>query len=113
MDQHKILEELKKLPKKLSENSPNYLIVKFGYDNRMLLPYKAGVALLQALEEAEQYCYSYDGNDKISPFNRENLEMQIMPSDDVRRIRMAQLIGCTARELKDAQEYAAAFAPTS
>jgi hypothetical protein len=45
--------ELEKEARKKRE--PNYLKIRFGYDSSFVLPYKDGIALLQAMEGAEVY----------------------------------------------------------
>ena len=58
--------------KKVQTKKPtdNYMIIETGYNNKLLLPYKDGIALMSALVNAEEFKDSYGENPRILPVNK-------------------------------------------
>lgn len=78
------------------DNVKNYLAIELSYNNSMILPYKDGIALMAALENAERVTMpSY--NQPHIKFNAERFEIktEIVSQAFYREQKMAHLLGVT------------------
>lgn len=92
----------------VSKDTPtNYMLIKFGYSNHIVLPYKAGVALLQTLEQAESMTDSYS-NPLIVPIGKDDIFTSLLSGHEYRRHKMAALMGIKYAELEDMERNQAA-----
>lgn len=92
-------EEAKKLVQ-AEKPKDNYMILPFGYDRRFVVPYKDGVAIINALANAEQYEKSYGSPTTIIPIEVDSFSPSILSKDDYQRIKMAMLLQVHPDDLK-------------
>ena len=79
----------------------NYLVIKFGYDHKMVLPHAAGLALMQALNQAESLLSGYSAPTRISPMDRDIFSASQMSWEEYEQIKIAALLNCTLDEVKE------------
>jgi len=88
------LNEARKLASKKPE--PHFMVFRLDYNKQLVLPYKAGMQLVEALESAELLEGSYSRDHKILPLNSLNdsdlLTTKIMPHSEYLSIKMANLL---------------------
>lgn len=92
--------------KKLSTDKPreNYLLLTFGYGNKVILPYKDGSTLLSMFLGAEKFLDDYGKPKRIVEFDKESITCQVMPHQEYRRLKLAALLQITPEELKEYEE---------
>ena len=80
--------------KKLQANKPkeNYLICNISWDLKMVLPYKAGMVLMEALGQAERLVEEYSKPPSIQPLDRDRIGISILSAKEYEQIRIAQLL---------------------
>ena len=80
--------------KKLQAIKPkdNYLICNISWNLKMVLPYKAGMALMEALGQAEKLVEEYGKPPSIQPFDRDQVGITIFSAKEYEQIRIAQLL---------------------
>lgn len=81
----------------------NYMILPFGYDIKLVVPYKDGVAIISALANAELYERSYSSPTKIHPIEVDSFSPALLSKDEYQRIKMAMLLQVHPDELKKTQ----------
>ena len=94
-------EEAKKLVQ-AEKPKENYMILPFGYDTKLIVPYKDGVAIISALANAELYARSYSSPTKILPIEVGTFSPTLLSKDEYQRIKMAMLLQVHPDELKKA-----------
>jgi len=84
---------IKEAHSKILDSVVNYMVIHFGYDGNICLPYKDGAELLAKLEKAEnvERYYTSDG----LKFNKKPLEFtfQIITQREYREGKMHCLLG--------------------
>lgn len=95
-------EALKKMPKGHKES---YLMVSFRYDRHFVLPYKQGVALMEALESAMMYESSYSSPPKYQPMGDE-ISITPMSEETINDIKVAKLLNISQDTAKMIRESA-------
>jgi hypothetical protein len=78
----------------------NYLKIELSYNLYLLLPYKAGVTLIECLNHAEEYEYHYSDNPVISPLKQNQFKITPLSEEEYRNIKIANLMGVKLEELK-------------
>lgn len=80
--------------KKMQANKPkeNYLICNISWDIKMVLPYKVGMVLMEALGQAERLVEEYSKPPSIQPFDRDRIGISILSAKEYEQIRIAQLL---------------------
>jgi hypothetical protein len=91
-------EALKKVQAKKTKD--NYLVICLGYDKKIVLPHKDGIALLAALSNAEQLFEPYQAQHSISPFERETLTSFVLSGHEYEQYKIAALLQITVAEAK-------------
>ena len=71
-----------------------YMLIGFGYA-RFVVPFDEGVIIMKAMKEAESFERSPD---RITPINKDNMEMRPLSRDEYVRLKMHQLIGAKDKE---------------
>lgn len=95
--------DYKEAVKKVQAKKPkeNLLLVTLGYDNKILLPHKDGIALLAALNSAEQFNDPYGKPHSITEMDRSKITIAQMSHEEYERYKIAALLGITVEEVKE------------
>lgn len=104
MDKEKYQEALKKI--KAEKPPENYMVVQLSYDTKLVLPHKAGLALLSSMENAEVLKDSYSDRCKIIPLERDSLSSQFLSTKEYQQIKIANLLNVTLGEVQNIQQEA-------
>lgn len=99
MEYQKYLEAVKKVH--AIKPKDNYMVIELYYDNKLILPYKDGLAFMASLVNAEMYETPYDKPHKIGSFNRDAVKNTIMSGEDYIKHKIAALLNVTLDQLKD------------
>lgn len=80
--------------KKIQATKPkeNYLLCVFSWDTKIVLPYKAGMAFMEALNQAERLVEDYDKPPGIQPLDRDKIQFRVLSAKEYEQIRIAQLL---------------------
>jgi hypothetical protein len=72
----------------------NYMVIQFpqDYGTRIVVPFKAGVALMAALENAERYVFKYSDESKISDLKADDIHTQIIGEIEYAEARLRSII---------------------
>lgn len=79
----------------------NYLLIRLDYSTQIILPYKAGLQFLQALENAEELNERYDSPKRIVPITRERIRTEVMSATEYQAFKMAALLDMNPQEIFD------------
>lgn len=77
----------------------NFMVVTLGYGNKVILPYKDGLAFMGALVNAEQLHEPYSEQHRISEIDRSNITSTVMSHDEYIRFKIAALLGVAPSEV--------------
>ena len=77
-----------------------FMVLKFEYNFKLLLPHKEGVALLACLASAEQLVNNYSDPGRIIPMEHDRIEITLLSRKDYERYKMAGLLNLTYNEIK-------------
>jgi len=91
---------LKKIPKDPKES---YLLISFRYSVNFVLPYKQGIAFMEALEGAMVYESSYSSPPKYQPINEE-VTINTMSVENINDIKVAKLLNISQDTAKTIRE---------
>ena len=80
--------------KKIQATKPkeNYLLCTISWDIKMVLPYKVGMVLMEALGQAERLVEEYGKSPSIQPFDRDRIGISILSAKEYEQIRISQLL---------------------
>ena len=80
--------------KKIQATKPkeNYLLCNISWNLKMVLSYKAGLALMEALGQAEQLVEEYGKPPSIQPFDRDRVSLGVLSAKEYEQIRISQLL---------------------
>lgn len=94
--------------KKVRDEKPkeNFMVIEFGYENKFLLPHKHGVAVLDAMANAERLQEGYGEPKRILELPRDAVISRLMSSQEYARFKIAALLNVTPEEVKEAQDKA-------
>ena len=79
----------------------NYLLINLGYENKILLPYKDGIAFMSALSTAEQFNDPYNKEHSISELDKDKITIKPMSQEEYERYKIAALLNMTVAEVKE------------
>lgn len=101
--------------KKVQATKPkdNYMVLKldFDYQNNLILPHSAGVALLTALNQAEVYRTSWNEPKRVIEINKDRIEITAMSHQQYVRLKMAALLNLTVEEVENMEKPPVAAPP--
>lgn len=78
----------------------NYIVVRISYEASLILPYKEGLAFIQAMGGAEQLSTTYNKPHRIQSIDPELLKVGVMSPEDYDRYKIAALLNVTIDDLK-------------
>lgn len=84
----------------------NYMLIQLESMTsceKLVLPYKAGLAFIEALGQVEQWSHNYGTDHRLEGISPNFAKFSVMPAEEYDRLRMAILLGVTPQELKDAE----------
>ena len=89
--------------KKIQASKPkdNFLLCKISWDLSIVLPYKAGLALMEALMQSENLVEEYSKPPSIQPFDREKVRISVLSAKEYEQIRIAQLLKVSLDDVKE------------
>lgn len=77
----------------------NWMVFKLNYDTKLVLPFKAGVAVMDGLSNAELLYEPYNKQHTITEYRRDSIEVSVMSHAEYVRIKVAALLGVKPDEL--------------
>ena len=92
------LEALKKVQAKKPKD--NYMVITLAYDNKLIFPYKDGLAFLSALTNVERIREPYGEPHRIVEFERDSITTHIMSADEYERFKIAALLNVSPEDVK-------------
>jgi hypothetical protein len=85
----------------------HYMRIELGYDKKLVLPYKDGLTLLGALQNAQLIEYGWSNKpDRITQIEAKAITGSPMSVQEYQDLVMANLLGVTADEVKKLREEA-------
>jgi hypothetical protein len=100
-------EQLHAARKKLKTSSvkqQQYMVLTLFQAERIVLPYDAGLKIIEALEHAEKSHDRWGDVARLIPLERGDLIAGPMPHGEYERIKLAALLGVSTQDLRDAEE---------
>lgn len=92
---------------KLTDATPklkdNFMVIKLNYDFMLVLPYKAGVAFMEAVANAEQLYQEYNKQHRICAMDTNRMQVNVMSHKEYREYKIAALMGIKVEEVKEHQ----------
>lgn len=82
---------------------PNYFIVELSYNRKLVLPHDAGVALINALKDAELMHDDYGKDPRIEPLDKDSIRVSSLAHAHYEDIKVANLMGITLQDLHEAR----------
>lgn len=95
-------EALKKVQAKKTRD-PNFLVIHYNYDCKIVLPYDDGMNFVKSLEKAEMLRDSYNEQHRIEEIEREQIRFWVMSREEYERYKIAALLGIKPDEVKEMQ----------
>jgi hypothetical protein len=77
----------------------NLMVIKLNYDTKLVLPFKAGVAFMESLTNAEIFSEPYNEQHTITEYNKNTIHISVMSHAEYIRIKVAALLGVKADDL--------------
>jgi hypothetical protein len=74
-----------------------HMLIQLSYANRLVLPYKEGVAVVEALRKAEMITDSYS-NPQLVSLPKGQISIEILTHQDYARYKVAALLGISFEE---------------
>ena len=93
-------EALKQVKTKKATSNP-YLLIELDFNKQIILPYKAGIAFLESLQNAELLNGRHNSIPEIKPLEINTIEVHYLAEEDYQRHKIAQLMQISYREVKD------------
>lgn len=91
-----------KQKKDLINPPKNYLLVTFGYNQKYILPYEAGIKMMSCLEVCEAYNTDDYHNPKITPVDSsDGFDMKVMSQEEYLKLKMAHLLQIDVVDLEE------------
>jgi hypothetical protein len=96
-------EQLAQARKSVREESSrdNFMVIYFSYGVELLLPYKDGMAVMQAFQKAEMLNTPYGKPPSITGLTKD-VQARPFSREDYEQIKMANLLNISLEELKQA-----------
>ena len=85
---------------KAEKPKENMMVIPFGYDYKIVVPYKDGVKIIEALANAEVLKEEYGELPHFTGIERHHLNPTLMPRDEYELIKLAGVLRVDYRELK-------------
>lgn len=101
MDLAKYQETVKEL--KAKKPPENFIVVSVSYD-KLILPHKAGLAFMAAIENAEVFKDSWSDKCRIKPLERDSVSMSTLSAHEYQQIKIANLLGVSLGEIQNPAE---------
>ena len=92
-------EALKKVSQKTSKE--NYMLVNWGYENKIIVPHKDGITLMAALANAEQLNDPYNKTHSITELEKDKIKITTLSHEEYVRYKVAALLNMTLDEVKE------------
>lgn len=102
MDKKQFEEGLAKF--KESKSKDNYLLISFGYQTNIILPYKEGMVFVETLNKAEVLKDRYNEIPNLAPFTESDLSITVMSADVYRQYKTAELMRIPFSEIQEAEK---------
>lgn len=102
MDLAKYQETVKEL--KAKKPPENFIVVSVSYDTKLILPHKAGLAFMAAIENAEVFKDSWSDKCRIKPLERDSVSMSTLSAHEYQQIKIANLLGVSLGEIQNPAE---------
>lgn len=81
----------------------NFFLIQIGYDFKILIPHKDGIAFMTSLASAEQLNEPYKEPHRITEVEKDKIRFSTFSHEDYERYKIAALLGITHEEVKAAQ----------
>lgn len=81
----------------------NFLVFQFAYDKKFVLPHKDGVALVQAMSQAEQLKDPYREQHSIGGLDRDAFTTTSMSYEEYEQYKIAALLRIPLEEVRQLQ----------
>lgn len=95
-----VLEAVKQVNAK---KQPNLFIVELSYNRKLVLPHDAGIALINALKDAEVMNDDYGKDPLIGPLEKDSIRVSSLAYAHYEDIKVAQLLNITLQELQNSR----------
>lgn len=88
--------------KELKTKSPTYWAFSLDYCTSLVVPFKAGIQILEAMEDAQIIIEGYSKPPEVSPMSKEHSLFKpcVLSHEDLAKYKTAQLLGVKLDELK-------------
>lgn len=78
----------------------NYCVVHFDYNTKYVMPYKDGVALLNALTVVEQLSDSYSNQGRITEVDPNVFKLTLLSPEQYQRYKIAALLNVSVHDVE-------------
>ncbi len=85
-------------------NKENWMVIKYDWNGRIILPYKDGIAFIAALSNAKKIKDINGDRPNICAFDRDELEFTVMSHKEYEQIQIAHLLRLTVGDIKQMEE---------
>lgn len=85
------------------KSKENFLVFTFGYNDKIVLPHKDGVALIACMANAEQLYDPYGGKHYIGEMEKTKIQISQMSQEEYERYKIAALLDISLDEVKQHQ----------
>lgn len=100
MAPHETLKEVMKSDKPVE----NLFLIKFSYDSKLILNYKAALKFLESIQEAEEFSESYSSETTILPLSSGKITIEPFSREEYYTIKTANLLKIPLNEFKASLE---------
>jgi len=87
-----------------SKKPESYVRIQMDYGNYLVLPYKQGIAFLQAVEGAVVVKNRYGEAPSCRALDADTFQMAHLSQEDYETIRMAELLNVSLNDMKDLRQ---------
>ena len=85
------------------KSKENFLVFTFGYNDKIVMPHKDGVALIACMANAEQLYDPYGGKHYIGEMEKTKIQINQMSQEEYERYKIAALLDISMDEVKQHQ----------
>lgn len=93
-------EALKQAKVKKPASNP-YLLIEIDYNKQFILPYKAGIAFLESLQDGQLLRDRHTSSPEIKPIDVDTIEVHYLSEQTYQRYKIAQLMQLSYRDVED------------
>ena len=90
MEAQEYQEAIKKIQSHKAKD--NYMLCTVSWDVNLVFPYKAGLAFIEALGQAEKLVEEYNKPPGIQPIDRDKIQFRVLSAKEYEQIRISQLL---------------------